>query len=209
MRDRRLAFVQRYRHANHRNWLFTDEKTFHLFGQPKNEFIWERLRTNVGSRPTVKHSPKLHVWGGVSYYGRTQLYIFEENLTADLYIQILETRLPEDIPHIFTRQWTFQQDGDPKHTSNRVQKWLSEHVPRFIHKNEWPANSPDLNVIENLWSILQDRVYAREPRTLAQLRQIIEEEWNNIDPGTLRNLVNSVPRRFDAVQLNHGGSTGY
>ena len=73
------------------------------------------------------------------------------------------------------RSWIFQQDGDPKHNSERVQAWLRQHV-RFIAKGDWPANSPDLNPIEHLWAFVQRRVCAREPRTLAQLQRFIEEE---------------------------------
>jgi hypothetical protein len=82
-------------------------------------------------------------------------------------------------------------------------------VPRYIKKSDWPANSPDQNVIENLWGIVQDRVYAREPRTVAALKRIIREEWNAISLNTLQSLVDSMPRRLAALIANEGGSTKY
>jgi len=130
-------------------------------------------------------------------------------MNAVFYKSILKTRLRTDAARIFGRRaWTFQQDGDPKHTSRRVQRWLEKNV-RFIGKNDWPANSPDLNPIENLWAYLQARVYARNPRTLAGLQRIIEEEWEAYPIERIRRLVDSMPRRFAAVLYNLGGSTSY
>jgi transposase len=209
-RARRLAFAHKYRHENFRYWLFTDEKTFELFGHPKNNFVWEESAAAVPGSPKVKHPPKVHVWGGISWYGKTKLYVFTQNLDKELYVKILSTRLPADIPDIFgNRQWTFQQDGDPKHTSRLAQDWLMQNVPRLLPKEDWPANSPDQNVVENFWGIVQDRVYAREPRTVDALKRIIREEWEAIEMKTLRSLVDSMPRRLDAIIAADGGPTKY
>jgi transposase len=211
VRQRRLRFVRMYRNTDWRHVLFTDEKTFQLFGRPnrQNDIIWETSAANVTGTPSVKHSAKVHVWGGISYYGKTDLHLFHENMDADLYVSILEEHL-DRVPDMFPdRTWMLQQDSDPKHTSKEAVRWLHEHVPAFIPKEHWPPNSPDLNVIEHLWSVLQDRVYAREPRTITALERIIRDEWNAIETETLRNLVNSMPQRFAAVRVAQGGPTTY
>ena len=158
---RRLRFAAKYRRLNWRQVLFSDEKTFELFARPHNQYIWSKSAADVPANPTVKHPPKLHVWGGMSYYGKTELYFFTGNTDALFYKGILKERLLPDARRIFgNRPWILQQDGDPKHNSGLVQGWLRKHV-RFIAKGDWPANSPDLNPMENLWAYLQQRVYAR------------------------------------------------
>jgi hypothetical protein len=206
---RRVQFVHKFRRFNWRRVLFSDEKTFQLFAHPADQYIWTESAADVPEQPTVKHPPKLHVWAGISYYGKTELYVFTGNMDTEFYEGILKERLLVDAARIFGgRPWTFQQDGDPKHTSNRVQRWLKKNVT-FIGKKDWPANSPDLNVIENLWAHLQRQVYARDPRTLAQLQRYIEEEWEAIPLERLQRLVDSIPRRFAAVLHRGGGSTSY
>ena len=50
--------------------------------------------------------------------------------------------------------YAFQQDGARTHTANTTKQFLSERVMTLPDKCHWPASSPALNVIENIWAIL-------------------------------------------------------
>jgi len=75
----------------------------------------------------------------------------------------------------------------------------------------WPAQSPDLNPIEHLWDVLERQVRARNPhlKNKDELALALTEEWLNIDQTILENLVDSMPRRVDAVIKSRGYPTKY
>ena len=71
-----------------------------------------------------------------------------------------------------------------------------------------PSYSPDLNPIENLFSVWKHRVYDRCPKTVDELKAAIREVWNNLEPSLLRKLVNSMPERCKLIVENQGHRIG-
>ena len=80
-----------------------------------------------------------------------------------------------------------------------------------IERMVWPAKSPDLNPLEHLWAHLKYRVDRRikPTTTLLGLERILRREWQAIDQGRIRRLVNSMRRRCLAVIAAGGGHTRY
>ncbi|KAI6650101.1 hypothetical protein LOD99_6183 [Oopsacas minuta] len=89
----------------------------------------------------------------------------------------------------------FVQDGAPAHRAKLTQEWCKQNLPGFWQKAEWPGNSPDLNPIENLWSILKDKVEEFEQAsTMNNLVKNLEKAWSGISGEVLQNMVSSIPR---------------
>ena len=101
---------------------------------------------------------------------------------------------------------TLVQDGAPAHTAKATQAWCGKNLPNLVAKTEWPDNSPDLNSVENLWSIMDSEVYKDlSPKNMDHLKRRLRQAWKNIKPSTLRDLSHSMPRRLQNVIKNKGG----
>jgi len=100
-------------------------------------------------------------------------------------------------------------DSDPKHTASVVYSHLDSLDVSFIHKEDWPGNSPDLNPMENVWAMLSDAMKKNPPSTITQLKRRLQQEWKNLDQNKIANAINSMPARLQAVKAARGGHTDY
>ena len=111
----------------------------------------------------IPHSERVSLWGCFCARGVGQAEIFVGEFDAKRYVDILQHNLIQTAMHFYPREhWWFQQDNAPQHTSHLAQRWFHNHGVDLL---DFPPYSPDLNPIENLWSILKARVEARLART--------------------------------------------
>ena len=108
-----------------------------------------------------------------------------------------------------TDDWIFQQDGATCHTSNSTTAFLAKKGLNVLgnRANPWPPNSPDLNLIENLWAILNHTVYHDwEGGSILKLKKAVGKAWRNIDREVLQNLVKGMLGRIAEVIKREGGA---
>ena len=218
-RRKRLAFAKMYLKTDVSNWAFSDEKRFVLNGRSGNQWVWvENVEDSRLYSQTQKYGQgSVEVWGAITKFGRPQLHFIDRSKSkkftaARFRDEVLKEKVPE-LDHIFKRHnrgnWLFQQDGDSKHNAKLVRNFLEGATSNYLGPPDWPPNSPDLNVLENVWGILVNRMQHRRPRTLKGLKRIIEDEWEKLSDQTIKNLYDSWPDRMKAVIENQGGNTKY
>lgn len=100
-------------------------------------------------------------------------------------------------------------DNDPKHTSVKVKNVIINEKLHFLPN--YPANSPDLNSLENLWEIWDREVHKHHPKNLDELDYWARIEWDNLRANTklLEKLVLTYENRCNAVIKAKGQGTKY
>lgn len=191
--------------------LWSDETKIELYGHNHQRYVWREVNQAFQEKntiATVKHGGgSLMLWGCVSANGTGNLVRIEGKLNAAGYQKILEENLRESVRKLgMGRNWTLQQDNDPKHTAKSVQKWLNENKVKVL---QWPSQSPDLNIIEALWGDLKQAVHARRPTNLTELEKICHEEWAKIPADRIQRLLINYNKRLHAVIDAKGGNTKY
>ena len=137
---------------------------------PKDDIVWGSQESHVPPAYQVKKSSKWIIWGGMTGRGLTELHFMPQGqtLTAEYYINnILGKEVKPllrrknvneaiDKRKLFSsnRHMTFVQDGAPAHAAKATQGWCKRNLPNFTEKTSWPPNSPDINPVEKLWSIM-------------------------------------------------------
>jgi hypothetical protein len=124
---------------------------------------------------------------------------YQAMIDASGIIQAMNTRYGAN-------SWVFQHDGASPHRARTTREFLAHSCLTLSSDLHWPANSPDLNVIENLWAILKRRMAGQDSRTQDELWLHVETVWNQITIEEINHLVQSFASRLQVIIALHGES---
>lgn len=208
---RRLLWARRHLGWSIVQWkrvLWSDESVFHIFFGRNGRRV---LRTKEEKdhpdcyQIQVQKPGSVMVWGCVSAFGKGNLHFCDGTINAEKYISVLEEQMLPSRRRLFQgRPCLFQQDNAKPHTARITKAWLRKKRVRML---DWPACSPDLSPIENVWRILKRKMRQRRPRTVAHLKRCLQEEWDKLTPATLSHLISSMPKRLLSVVKRQGNCT--
>ena len=139
--------------------------------------------------------------------GTTELCIFDGIMDAELYTNILDSSLLPFIQHKYSDSHRFMADNDPKHTSKLAQGFLAEKNVNWFRT---PAESPDLNPIENLWHELKEYMRREvKPKNKEELINGIMKFWNTVTPEVCTKYIRHLKKVIPKCIERQGHPTGY
>ena len=216
-RQRRMQWLRahapnRFRLADWRRVMFSDESRFSLQRSDRRQRVYRRLGerySNACVREVDRNGGRggsVMVWGGISHGVKTPLVVIQGNITAVRYRD--QVLMPHVLPLVNAHNLTFQHDNARPHVARVCRDFLNQNNVQVL---DWFPYSPDLNPIEHLWDALDRRVRKRVnvPNNVAQLQLALIQEWNNIPQRTIDNLVGSMVGRVRAATAARGGHTRY
>lgn len=191
--------------------IFSDESQV-VVGNNNRIYIW-RKKDEAESRdcvcPPAQRRLSVMIWGCISHYGVGTITTVNGTINRHKYIEILEDNLwPVIARHFPEQDCLFQDDNAPIHRANDVKHYKEEN---HINCLEWPAQSPDLNVIENVWLKLKIRLQQRVEvlNTADELSAAIKDIWENLSVDYIQGLYHSIPKRLRKVLKVKGEMTKY
>jgi transposase len=204
----RLEFAKSTKKKDWSAVVFSDEHKFKQFkgGNPAHDIVWAKSVDEVPVKEVERWGLTLDAWAGISSKGKTELVTYEGTLDAKGYQDILEEALLPAAMELFEDEkdgWELQQDKASCHTAKSTMRFLEEKGIAVVEG--WPTKGDDINPMENLWAILDERLQKKKFTTKQGMKKAVTAIWNDIDDELIHNLINSVPNRLRKIVKAQGG----
>uniref|UniRef100_A0A8C5FVX7 Transposase n=1 Tax=Gadus morhua TaxID=8049 RepID=A0A8C5FVX7_GADMO len=212
-RQKCLAWAQDKKDWTAAEWskvMFSDESKFCISFGNQGPRVWRKTGEAQNPRclkSSVKFPQSVMVWGAMSSAAVGPLCFLRSRVNAAVYQEVLEHfMLPATDQLYGGDDFIFQHDLAPAHSAKSTSTWFKDHGIPLL---DWPANSPDLNPIENLWGIVKRKMRDARPNNAEELKATIKATWALITPEECNRLVDSMPRRIAAAIQAKGAATKY
>jgi len=202
--------------------IFSDESSFHCGNMPGRIFVTRRPGEEYQENCIVPKFPKqtsVMVWGAIIGTGQKSVLVFWDrswgSVSGPSYCERVVGGAMQDFWQAESQRpgsgyIYIQQDNAPRHASAYTKNYMHQlGMKDFLLP--WPASSPDMNPIEEIWRRMKMRIARRNPRPtkVVELRQAIQEEWDSITPDEVRSLVATMNARVQALLDAEGGHTKF
>lgn len=211
--EKRVSICSQLRSRTVEEWkkfVFIDESGADNSSR-KRRYQWRKKGTRRTDKENICQTPnsslRLNFFSWVSVHGTGELF-FYDRMNGALFMEIVPTMI-EKLKQTFGHEnFKVIMDNAAFHKSKFVREELEKsNLKKFFAL--LPAYSPDMNIIENLWGIMKNRVRDHQfingqVREKEQFMDLIELYWKSIEPEIIRNLYESLPRRMVGIVSANG-----
>ena len=151
-------------------------------------------------KPVPKFPQGVMVAGGLSRKGVGKLIFVTGTMTSFSYLQTLEI-YKSDIQKLDPNLY-LQQDNAPCHVGKKCKEFIDSNF--LNHLEFWPANSPDLSPIEELWAIVEEKLNNYSFSSLEEMSKKLFWIWNRIPKTIYKYLVDSFDKKLELLGKKRG-----
>jgi transposase len=228
----RYKWAKAHRHWTREDWekiVWSDESLIKQDSDPRQMWVFRHQNKREKYEPKnirtkLKYGGvKQMVWACFCNNKLGPIAFINGSINSHVYISILQAKLLPFIQALRedgTTDIVFQQDNAKVHKSKLTNAWLADSGKQNgFSIIVWPAYSPDMNPIEELWAHLKIELHHRYPDTWSlqgsndaikqKLQQRLWEVWWEIGEDVLSGLIDSMPRRVEALIAARGWYTKY
>lgn len=200
-----------------KNWhrwsdvIFSDESSFANHRSCARK-VWRRRGTEAPMRTSSFNATRyirINVWGAIQSNGFVALRLVSNNFDSEEYLEVISTVLPAFFQ--LNPYCIWMHDNAPIHKTQEIREFFEENG---IQKIMWPARSPDLNPIENIWAHITQKLdqlldKKGEATSAAELWRRVRYCASRIPRTEFVNLYQSIQKRLKSVYNKEGHYTKY
>lgn len=216
-KQNRVAFCQKHSKAQVGSWVFGDAKVYHIYPCSCGYLhrAWQGLdrhtHTKSSTNPYIfmfyafvgKDLKSKLIFTGPTPPARSKKHKTSKTFTSSCFMDVVDQAIQYlTLPKGSKKRRVVVLDRAKQHTS----KASIAHMAKCgVHLLEgFPAQSWDINVIENVWGILDTKLLGARPTSTRGWREAILKAWDEISIDTINKLVSGVRERMVQVIEKQG-----
>ena len=204
----RYLFAEEHVNWDHEwdNVIFMDESYF-LGGKSRMQYVrrykGQRYNKKCVRQYRNRSVATANVWAAISLHGISDLHFINGRLNGERYRDeiLIDSLMPFIDNALPVRDnYMLLHDNCPIHKSRIVQQWLE--TKNNVQVIDWPAVSPDLNPIENIWGDMKRQIANVDVTNTDSLKREMQRIWLSYRGDrnfVVRNSINSMHSRCQTL----------